>query len=324
MSKSSELLRGNLLSILADSEFHSGEALGKTLGISRAAISNHVKVLSTLGLDIYSVTGRGYCLAQALTLLNLEKIREQLVSSYPADIEVLNVIGSTNQYLKEKPIGIKNGHTCLAEAQTAGRGRHGRQWVSPFGASLYLSMYWSFAGGYQSVGGLSLAVGVAVVSALEKIGITDVQLKWPNDIYAQGKKLAGILIEAEGQMGGACQCVVGVGLNISMPGNLVQIDQPWIDLAQLTDEVPDRNKLAAYLLDELVRTLREFEQSGLRPFVLHWQSMDLYQDKEVKLIMGQKHVLGICRGIDSSGALILETDNVRRAYFGGEISVRPA
>ena len=324
MSKSSELLRGNLLSILADSEFHSGEALGKTLGISRAAISNHIKVLSTLGLDIYSVTGRGYCLAQPLTLLNLEKITAQRGLSQSTDVEVLNVIGSTNQYLKEKSNDIKNGHACLAEAQTAGRGRHGRQWVSPFGASLYLSMYWSFAGGYQSVGGLSLAVGVAVASALKKIGITEVQLKWPNDIYAQGKKLAGILIEAEGQMGGPCQCVLGVGLNISMPANLVQIDQPWIDLAQIADEVPDRNMLAACLLDELVLALREFEQSGLQSFVPHWQSLDLFRDKEVKLIMGQKSVLGICRGIDASGALILETDNVRRAYFGGEISVRPA
>ena len=136
--------------------------------------------------------------------------------------------------------------------------------------------------------------------------------------------MAGILIEAEGQMGEACHCILGIGLNVAMPGNMVQIDQPWIDLAQMTDEVPDRNKLAAYLLDELILTLREFEESGLRPFVETWRSLDLYCDKPVKLLMGQKQVFGICRGIDGNGALILETENVRRSYYGGEISVRPA
>ncbi|MFT5674688.1 MAG: BirA family biotin operon repressor/biotin-[acetyl-CoA-carboxylase] ligase [Paraglaciecola sp.] len=324
MSKHSDLIRTQIVSQLAHGEFCSGQVLGEQLGISRAAISKHIKCLMELGLDIFSVTGKGYKLALPLQLLNVEKITAMRQKETTTVVDVFNVIDSTNQYLKNELMNLHNGHACLAEAQTAGRGRHGRQWVSPFGASLYLSMYWSFPGGYQSVGGLSLAVGVAVVSALKKIGIADVQLKWPNDIYAQGKKLAGILIEAEGQMGGACQCVLGIGLNMSMPGNLVQIDQPWIDLAQITDEVPDRNRLAAYLLDELVLTLREFEQSGLQPFVPHWQSLDLFRDKEVKLIMGQKRVLGICRGIDASGALILETDNVRRAYYGGEISVRPA
>ncbi|MFT4937779.1 MAG: BirA family biotin operon repressor/biotin-[acetyl-CoA-carboxylase] ligase [Paraglaciecola sp.] len=324
MSKKSDLIRTQIVSQLSNGEFCSGQALGEQLGISRAAISKHIKCLMDLGLDIFSVTGRGYKLASALQLLNAEKITAFRHKETSAAVNVFNVIDSTNQYLKNELANLDNGHACLAEAQTAGRGRHGRQWVSPFGANLYLSMYWSFAGGYQSVGGLSLAVGVAVVSALKKIGIADVQLKWPNDIYAQGKKLAGVLIEAEGQMGGTCHCVLGIGLNISMPGSLVAIDQPWIDLAQITDELPDRNKLAAYLLDELVLTLREFEQSGLRPFVPHWQSLDLYRDKEVRLIMGQKCMFGICRGIDASGALILETDSVRRTYYGGEISVRPA
>jgi BirA family biotin operon repressor/biotin-[acetyl-CoA-carboxylase] ligase len=324
MSKQSDLIRTQIVSQLANGEFCSGQALGERLGISRAAISRHIKCLMDLGLDIFSVTGKGYKLASKLQLLNAGKITDFRQKETRTVLEVFNVIDSTNQYLKNELTNLSNGHACLAEAQTAGRGRHGRQWASPYGASLYLSMFWSFPGGYQSVGGLSLAVGVAVASALKKMGIADVQLKWPNDIYAHGKKLAGVLIEAEGQMGGACHCVLGVGLNISIPSELVQIDQPWIDLAQITSKVPDRNKLAAQLLDELVLTLREFEQSGLQPFVVHWQSLDLYRDKEVKLLMGQKSVLGVCRGIDANGALILETDNLLRTYHGGEISVRPA
>ena len=147
MSKSSDLVRGQLLEILVDGEFHSGETLGQTLGVSRAAISNHIKTLVSLGLDIFSVTGKGYRLAKSLTLLDHQKIIDAVAANSSAEIEVLNVIGSTNQYLKDKLDELQSGHVCLAEAQTAGRGRHGRKWVSPYAASLYLSMHWNFAGG---------------------------------------------------------------------------------------------------------------------------------------------------------------------------------
>jgi BirA family biotin operon repressor/biotin-[acetyl-CoA-carboxylase] ligase len=323
MSKSSELVRGNLLSILADNTFHSGETLGATLSISRAAISNHIKVLSSLGLDIFSVTGKGYCLAQPLTLLDLDKIRGYLESSHCADIEVLNVIGSTNQYLKDKSTELKNGHTCLAEAQTAGRGRHGRKWVSPYAASLYLSMHWSFAGGYSVLGGLSLAVGVAIVDALNQCGVKGIQLKWPNDIYAQGRKLAGVLIEVEGQIGSGCQAIIGVGLNVALPKNIQEIGQPWIDLSQLSEPLIDRNLLAGTLLRELTKSLVLFENCGLEPFINKWRELDVYSNQAVRLIIGQQTISGISRGIDASGAILLETTQGVKAYHGGEISVRP-
>jgi BirA family biotin operon repressor/biotin-[acetyl-CoA-carboxylase] ligase len=323
MSKSSELVRGHLLSILADSEFHSGEVLGKKLGISRAAISNHIKVLSSLGLDIYSVTGKGYCLAQPLNLLKLASIREHLVCSHTADIEILNVIGSTNQYLKDKLIDINNGHTCLAEAQTAGRGRHGRKWISPYAASLYLSMHWSFAGGYSVLGGLSLAVGVAIVDALNQCGVQGIQLKWPNDIYAHGKKLAGVLIEVEGQIGSECQAIIGVGLNVAMPTNVEEIGQPWIDLAQLTEPLINRNMLAGTLINELTQCLALFENSGLEPFITKWRALDIYANQGVELIIGKQSISGVSRGIDASGAFLLETEQGLKSYHGGEISVRP-
>lgn len=323
MSKSSELVRGSLLSILIDNEFHSGEILGKILGISRAAISNHIKVLSSLGLDIFSVTGKGYRLAQPLALLDHNKIRKQLAFPHTADIEVLNVIGSTNQYLKDKTIGIENGHTCLAEAQTAGRGRHGRRWVSPYAASLYLSMQWSFAGGYSVLGGLSLAVGVAIVEALNKCGIQGIQLKWPNDIYAQGRKLAGVLIEVEGQIGSECKAIIGIGVNVSLPNNVKGIGQPWTDLSQLSDPLVNRNLLAATLISELTKSLSLFEVQGLEPFVTKWRKLDVFANQGVKLIIGQKTISGISRGIDVSGAILLETEQGIKAYHGGEISVRP-
>lgn len=325
MSKSSELVRGNLLSILADNEFHSGEVLGESLGISRAAISNHIKVLSSLGLDVYRVTGKGYRLAKPLSLLNHDEIKQLLpyTSCRNVNIEVLNVIGSTNQYLKDKLAEIESGHTCLAEAQTAGRGRHGRTWVSPYAASLYLSMHWSFDGGYSVLGGLSLAIGVAIVDALKFCGVKDVELKWPNDIYAQGKKLAGVLIEVEGQISTGCKAIIGIGLNVRLPENVENIGQPWIDLAQLSELPVNRNLLAATLIGELTKTLTSFENSGLNPFIERWRALDIYANQEVKLIIGQQSISGTARGIDATGAILLETEQGIRAYHGGEISVRP-
>lgn len=323
MSYSSELVRGRLLSILADNQFHSGEALGLKLGTTRATISNHIKMLTGLGLDIYSVTGKGYRLAQPLNLLNLTEIEQALTPSHVGEVEVLNVIGSTNQYIKDKLSVIKSGHCCLAEAQTAGRGRHGRKWVSPYAASLYLSMHWSFAGGYAVLGGLSLAVGVAIVNALGSCGVQDVRLKWPNDIYAQGKKLAGVLIEVEGQMGAECQAVIGIGLNVTLPNNMDEISQPWTDLNALCQQPIDRNKLAGALISELHKSLAVFESSGLDSFIEQWRSLDIYANQAVKLIIGNKDISGISRGIDANGAILLETEQGVRAYHGGEISVRP-
>ncbi|MGJ8681701.1 bifunctional biotin--[acetyl-CoA-carboxylase] ligase/biotin operon repressor BirA [Paraglaciecola sp.] len=323
MTKQPDLIRTRLLQILANGEFHSGEELGIELGMSRAAISNHIKVLCGLGLDVYSVTGKGYRLAQPLDMLEQSKILQSCQNAKNINVEVLNVVDSTNQFIKDKKGQLNNGYVCLAEAQTSGRGRHGRQWVSPYGASLYLSMHWHFAGGYSVLGGLSLAIGVAIERTLNQAGYKGIQLKWPNDIYALGKKLAGVLIEVEGHIGAGCDCVIGIGLNISLPQTVENIEQPWIDLSGLNQAPVSRNKLAALLIEELHNVLRCFEQDGLVPFVDEWKELDIYANRPIKLVMGNKTIEGIGRGIDSSGALVLETEVGTQSFHGGEISVRP-
>jgi BirA family biotin operon repressor/biotin-[acetyl-CoA-carboxylase] ligase len=323
VNKSADLARSKLIKVLADGEFHSGAALGQYLGLSRTAISNHVKVLCSLGLDVYRVTGKGYKLAQAITLLNANEIKHKVPVTENYAIEVLNVVGSTNQYIKDHRDTLANGHVCIAEAQTEGRGRHGRKWVSPYGASLYLSMFWSFAGGYAALGGLSLAIGVAIANTLQQLGIADVKVKWPNDIYAQGKKLAGILIEVEGQIGSGCDSVIGIGLNVALPKNVTGIDQPWTDLTQLSQEGVDRNYLTGLLLAQLHKTLYTFEEKGIQAFIEKWRTLDLYADQPIKLMIGKETIMGVSRGIDETGALLLESLQGVKAYHGGEISVRP-
>jgi BirA family biotin operon repressor/biotin-[acetyl-CoA-carboxylase] ligase len=316
-------IRTHIVACLAPGQFYSGETLGEQLGISRAAVSNHIKCLNELGLDIYSVSGKGYKLAKPLIVLNKNTIVSQLHQSARDKLIVLNVIDSTNQYIKSHQTELPNGFVCLAEAQTAGRGRLGRVWVSPYGASLYLSMHWAFAMGYQALNGLSLVIGVAVVEALKKAGVAEAKLKWPNDIYVHGKKLAGILIEVEGHMGSACQCVIGIGINVTLPDTVSQIDQPFIDMQTVLQHSIDRNKFAATLIDELHATMVVFEKSGLEPFITPWQLADVYANKAIKLIIGQKTIEGIGRGINNVGALLIETKEGLCAYQGGEISVRP-
>lgn len=320
MSKHANIARTLLIQRLSDGQFHSGETLGKELGLTRAAISKHIKVLKDYGLDVFSVTGKGYRLASPMVLLSHSAIAKDIPAG--TNLEVLNIIDSTNQYIKQRIDHLHNGHTCLAEAQTNGRGRHGRAWVSPYGASMYLSMFWSFAGGYQAISGLSLVVGIAINQALVDIGIAGVKLKWPNDVYLQGRKLAGVLIEAEGQLGEPCQCVIGIGLNVQLPKETNNIDQPWTDLSSVSDKPIDRNQLASVLINQLLKHLTRFQQDGLAPFVDQWQPLDFFYDKPVKLLMGNKEITGINKGINQSGAMLLDVGGKIEPFHGGEISVR--
>ena len=247
-------VRQTLITLLSDGQFHSGEQLGEQLGISRAAVSKHMAALKELGLDLFSLTGKGYRLAVPMALYD----QVQLQALAPmAPVHCFSVIDSTNQYLFERVNQLSAGESCLAECQTAGRGRRGKPWVSPFGCQLILSMYWRLEQGMAAAMGLSLAVGVAVVEALESLGYPGVELKWPNDLYYQGRKLAGILVEMSGSAGASCHLVIGIGLNLAMPSQQGEkIDQAWSELRQVQPELVDRNQLAACVLLHLQAACR--------------------------------------------------------------------
>ncbi|MFM5337623.1 MULTISPECIES: bifunctional biotin--[acetyl-CoA-carboxylase] ligase/biotin operon repressor BirA [Aeromonas] len=313
-------IRQTLISLLSDGQFHSGEQLGEQLGISRAAVSKHMAALKGLGLDLFSLTGKGYRLAVPLALYD----QAQLQALAPmAPIHCFPVIDSTNQFLLERVNQARAGECCLAECQTAGRGRRGKPWISPFGCQLILSMYWRLEQGMAAAMGLSLAVGVAVVEALESLGYQGVELKWPNDLYYQGRKLAGILVEMSGSAGASCHLVIGVGLNLAMPAREGErIDQAWAELRHISPELVDRNQLAARVIEHLQTAMQTFEQSGLGSFVDAWNRLDHFAGRPVRLLMGDQEVRGIARGIDDRGALRLETEEGIKFYLGGEISLR--
>ncbi|WP_237485581.1 bifunctional biotin--[acetyl-CoA-carboxylase] ligase/biotin operon repressor BirA [Vibrio hippocampi] len=307
-----------ILSLLAQGGFHSGERLGEHLGISRAAVSKHIKGIQEWGVDIFRVQGKGYQLATPIELLDPKQLEQNLVVPF----ELIPIIDSTNQYLIEKQDTLPSGAVCLAEYQAAGRGRRGRQWVSPFASNLYLSMYWRLDAGMAAAMGLSLVVGVAIVESLEQQGIHDVKLKWPNDLYYKDKKLAGILVEMSGQAGGAANLVIGMGMNLMMSGEVSAIDQPWTSLAEASDQPLQRNQLAASFANAWYSALKQYEFQGMQGFVERWNQYDNFLNREVKLIMANREIKGIARGIDASGAILLETDEGITPYIGGEISLR--
>jgi BirA family biotin operon repressor/biotin-[acetyl-CoA-carboxylase] ligase len=318
-----------ILNALADGQFHSGETLGQLLGISRAAVGKHIKQLGDLGIEVFSVSGKGYRLSDELVLLANEKIGshyKKLTDREPM-IEVKHVIDSTNDYLLQKVRSeavLNSGDSVVAECQTAGRGRRGRAWVSPFGSHIYLSMYWQLEGIQQAMG-LSIAVGLAVREAIQSMVSSNVQVKWPNDLLVERQKIAGILVELEGQTDGPCGVVIGVGVNVNMPeqqGEL--IDQPWTDITTHSNHPIDRNELVASLIYHMKTQLNDFELQGLEQCVARWNQFDRYYNQAIELIMGSRRLSGIGKGIDSQGGiLILETGaSKEKAYYGGEISLR--
>lgn len=312
-----------VLKLLSDGQFHSGEELGLLLGVSRAAVWKTLKKFELIGVDVVSVKGKGYCINGGLDLLDESKIiarhHEYL------NINIFQQLDSTNSYLlrQKKP----EHQVCLAENQTAGRGRRGRVWVSPFAQSLYLSVGWGFEGGVAALEGLSLAIGVGIVRSLRQQGVVGLSLKWPNDILYNNKKLGGILIEVSGDPAGYCLAVIGVGLNVSMTDNHTSpIGQPWINLADILIEqsLPalSRNQLASYLLEELASILSGYDSLGFAAYRDEWVFAAAYINQTVTIQTGSVVQKGVLHGVDKTGALLLHIDGNEQIFHGGEVSLR--
>ncbi|MDN3652825.1 bifunctional biotin--[acetyl-CoA-carboxylase] ligase/biotin operon repressor BirA [Thalassotalea ponticola] len=320
-----KLLREQLIKHLATGQFVSGQQLAEQLGVSRTAIAKHVKALTEMGLDIFSVRGKGYKLAQPITLLDQQCISKHLATLGATNVvDVHTLIDSTNSYLMRRlPNRVAHQQVCIAEYQSAGRGRRGKQWHSPFASHLYMSMYWQLEQGLATAMGISLVVGLAVSDVLINQYQLPAQVKWPNDIYINGKKLAGILLELEGASAGAAHCVIGLGLNVNMPSLAAsKIGQPWTDLNQHVGTPLDRNLLSAQLIYQLNIRLNQHRRNGLAPMLDDWRKRDYFYNRDVQINSANKTSKGVCRGINQNGALLLEIDGKVQSIYGGEISLR--
>lgn len=318
-------VKEQIIKKLAAGNFVSGQTMGEALGISRAAVSKHMRGLQDMGLNIFCVTGKGYRLAQPIHLLNTAEISRYFPSdAFIPTVETHSIIDSTNNYLMRRiPHQVKKGQVCVTEYQDAGRGRRGRQWISPFGSHIYMSMYWPLEQGLSGAMGLSVVAALAVSDAIKKLYNVSVELKWPNDIYVEGKKLSGILIDLEGQAMEMGHTVIGIGVNINMPDNAAEnIDQPWTDLQSHTSQPVNRNELLSHLIQSLITRLHQHAESGISQMLDDWFKQDTFFNKPVKLLTGEKEIYGLCKGIDKQGALLLEIDGKVKPIYGGEVSLR--
>jgi BirA family biotin operon repressor/biotin-[acetyl-CoA-carboxylase] ligase len=331
-----------LLRTLADGGWHSGEALAREAGITRAGLSKRLQKLMQWGLEIETQPGRGCHLVHPLDLLDADLIRGALPPALQGRLAVRVLAGtdSTNaQLLAADASG--DPQALLAEHQSAGRGRHGRSWHSPFGTNLYLSLAWTFPQWPTALTALSLATGVATVEALAELKLAELKLKWPNDLWCGHSKLGGILIEQRGESGGACRVVIGLGLNVAMrSATTAHIGQPWTTLAEQLGAVagviektsgppalahgaaPSRNGLAAHILARWVAMLERFGREGFAPFEPAFRALDLLRNRAVTLTLPEGELGGVARGVDESGALLVDAGDARRRILSGEVSLK--
>ncbi len=320
-----EPLEYRVLRLLSEREFRSGEALARTLGITRATVWNAIRKAQAMGVAVDRTRGAGYRLATPIDWLDVEEIRRGLgVREGAFTLRIEDEVDSTSSRLLESSDALPDRYVLAAERQLAGRGRAGRAWHSTIGGGLTFSVLWRFAGGAFALGGASLAVAVAMVRALRGLGVPEVHVKWPNDIVHSGCKLAGILIELRGDALGPTDVVVGVGVNVALPANARHgIDQPVIDLQTIAGRA-DRNRLLAAILSELDAVLVQFETSGFTALRDEWTAYHAYHERDVEVALaGGKRAIGRVRGVGDAGELIVETDGVQRQYVSGEIRLRP-
>jgi BirA family biotin operon repressor/biotin-[acetyl-CoA-carboxylase] ligase len=317
-----------LLGLLADGEFHSGQLLAQRLGISRASVNNALRDVDSYGLELYRVRGRGYRLSRPVQWLDAGLVADGLGElRRHFSIEVLDSAPSSNTLLLQRAMqGAGSGSVLAVEWQSSGRGRLGRPWYSSLGGALTFSVLWRFDCGLSGLSGLSLATGVAMMRALQGLGVEKAGLKWPNDVLGAQGKLAGILIEAQGDMLGPSAAVIGIGLNLSLPQSVWrQVNQPVAALADMLDKLPDRNYLLAVLLRELHGVLKEFPAPGFASLRAEWGRYHALQNRPVQLLLADGgRATGIARGVAEDGALELETDQGLRRFNSGEISLRGA
>ncbi len=315
-----------ILRLLADGQFHSGEALARHFSVTRATIWNAIKQAELLDVQIFSVRGKGYRLPEKLDFLDKQRILTELgeVASR-FDLYVHDLTESTNSLLmRHAADGAVHGTCIVAELQQAGRGRRGRVWHSGLGTGLTFSLLWRFAQGAGGLSGLSLAVGVALARALAVLGVSDVALKWPNDVLHRHKKLGGVLIELQGEMLGPSAAVIGIGLNVRLPREAREtIAQPVTDLSEISSRLIDRNYLLAEVLRHLEAVLNEFAQNGFAGLLDEWQSRHAFHEKPVSLILPDgREVEAMVTGVADDGALLADIGQGPQRFSSAEISLR--
>jgi len=316
-----------IIDVLADGKFHSGEILANQFKVSRVSIWNAISEAEQFGVEIHSVRGKGYKLTHAVELLNESSIKRAIGEQANFfNIEVMDITTSTNSVMMQKASeGLPHASCIATNIQTAGKGRRGRKWISELGENLTFSFLWRFNQGAAMLSGLSLVVGIALIRTFKQLGINQALLKWPNDVLIFHekvyKKLAGILIELQGDLDGQSLAVIGIGINLNISKKQIKkIDQPAIDLQTITEESMNPNNLIALIIKELARVLSEFELNGFSSLKEEWAMSHAFHEKVISLTKGDgQNVIGRVIDISDEGSLVLQTNQGQQNFSSGEV-----
>lgn len=312
--------------MLADGRFRSGEDIARAAGVSRGSVWLAVRELERAGLAIDRVRGRGYRLSQPVSVLDAGEVARHLgAAARRFVLEIVDSVDSTNTLLMQRAGGgTPHASVIVAEHQSAGRGRMGRTWHAGVGGALTFSLLWRFESGAGALTGLSLAVGVALARVFQALGVQGATLKWPNDLVWRGAKLAGILVEMQGDALGPSYAVIGVGVNVRVSEAVrKRVNQAVTDLETARGAPLDRNEVLARLLSELERVLDGFARDGFRALRAEWERRHAYQGHAVQLTLPDGTVeSGVARGVADDGALVVDTASGLRRYHTGEVSLR--
>lgn len=320
-----------LLTLLSDGKFHSGQSIAENLAISRSAVWKLMQKLQQWGLNIYSVTGKGYQLAGGLELINQNTlqqfVRQQncLFQSVKVLLQVDSTARQVEKIYQQQP-GV--GCLCVAEYQTAGKGRKASNWVSPFAQNFYFSIAVELPFGLSALGGLSLAIAIGFCQALNQLTSQPSKVKWPNDIWLDDKKLAGILLEASGDNSDCSLLNIGIGINWQMQAEKASdIKQPWTNLKPWLKQPMSRNAALMTILQAIDDTLKTYIKKGFAHFHPLWSEYSYLYRKPVCLVKTtgahtRQLVNGIETGIQMTGALEVQTDKGIESFYSGEVSLR--
>jgi len=314
----------NLFSIvdtLNKGGYHDGISLGKPLGITRAAVCKLIKKLKDYNVKIDSIKNKGYALREPFILLDKSKIKQYCKNS-DIDIDIFESLPSTNDYLKLQKHLIEPT-VYLAEQQTHGRGRLNRHWYSPFGQNIYFSCLYYLEKDVSELAGLSLIISLAVAHLLKQYHLSNIQIKWPNDVLYKGSKLSGNLIDVEAETCGLCRIIIGIGININMLNDERRnITQKWTSLREISQQYIDRNQTCAQLIEILIVYLKKFAIHGLGIFMDEWKSIDLLMNKTITLKCGAQEFTGRVMGINHLGNLLVEVSpGIIKKFSSGEASI---
>jgi BirA family biotin operon repressor/biotin-[acetyl-CoA-carboxylase] ligase len=312
------------LRLLTHEEFRSGEDIARELSITRASVNNAVREAERLGVEIQAVRGRGYRLGYRYDWLDVGYLSGAGARA-GFSFAVHDRLDSTNSHLMAlAQSGATHKQVVAAELQSAGRGRRGRTWHAELGRGLTFSLLWRFQRPLTALSGMSLVVGLALTRCLRRLGV-EACVKWPNDVLLGAGKLAGILIETQGDVLSGATAVIGIGLNLSASVDMAErAGAPVASLGDALARPPARNDLLLAILAELDGDLRRFDAEGFAPFAAEWMRLHAHQGRAVAILGADgRSRLGRALGVDAQGALLLETEAGVVAIHSGEVSLRP-